>query len=81
MYTLLGGDFNKIQSESNLEQLQVKNDELMPRGRGRPKKIFTNTHITINKAKKKLKRLSSKEHILKSLHLPPNVFKKKNSFG
>ena len=49
-----------LQAKSNLDQLQVKNDEQMPRGRGRPKKYMV-SHIAINPTKKKLRRFGEQE--------------------
>jgi hypothetical protein len=59
MYSSLGGDLAKIQEGSNLEQLQAKGEEPIQRGRGRPKK-YTLSHITVNIAQKKLRKLDEK---------------------
>ena len=58
---MLGGDLTQLQSKSILERLQVKNDEPVARGRGRPKKYMI-SHITVNAAKKKLRRFDGKEN-------------------
>lgn len=55
MYSMLGGDVAVLQTKSNLDHLQVKNDDQIPRGRGRPKKYMV-SHIAINATKKKLRR-------------------------
>ena len=60
MYSMLGGDVTNLQSKSNLEHLQIRNDEQVPRGRGRPKK-YMNSHIAINATKKKLRRFGDQE--------------------
>jgi hypothetical protein len=52
---MLGGDLTKIQQASDLEQLPIKTDDQIPRGRGRPKKTMP-THISINTTQKKLRR-------------------------
>lgn len=56
MYSLLGGDLARIQDNSELEQLQSKPEEVVHRGRGRPKK-YALTHVSLNIAQKKLRRL------------------------
>lgn len=61
MYSMLGGDLTKIQETSDLEQLPIKTDDQLPRGRGRPKKNAV-AHITINTTQKKLRRFDEKEN-------------------
>lgn len=58
MYSMLGGDVAKMQDGSDLEQLQVKCEEVVQRGRGRPKKYAT--HITVNVVQKKLRKFDEK---------------------
>jgi 2'-5' RNA ligase len=60
MYNLLGGDLTKIQDASDLEQLQSKSEELVQRGRGRPKKYVA--HVTVNVVQKKLRKFEEKEN-------------------
>lgn len=55
MYSLLGGDLTRIQDNSELEQLQAKPEEVVQRGRGRPKK-YALTHVSVNVTQKKLRR-------------------------
>ncbi len=55
MYSVLGGDLASIQDHSELEQLQAKPEEVVHRGRGRPKKYALN-HVSLNVAHKKLRR-------------------------
>lgn len=59
MYSMLGGDLGGVQARSVLEHLQMKSDEHVPRGRGRPKKYMV-SHITVNATKKKLRRFGGK---------------------
>jgi hypothetical protein len=61
MYSLLGGDLARIQEGSELEQLQARGEELMQRGRGRPKK-YVLSHITVNITQKKLRKFDEKEN-------------------
>jgi hypothetical protein len=56
MYSLLGGDLARIQDHSELEQLQARPEEVVHRGRGRPKK-YALTHVSLNVAQKKLRRM------------------------
>ena len=67
MYSMLGGNIATLQSKSALEQLMVKNDDQVPRGRGRPKKYMP-THISINTTKKKLRKFGGKENASFSLN-------------
>jgi hypothetical protein len=57
---MLGGDVAVLHSKSNLELLQMRNDEQVPRGRGRPKKYMV-SHIAVNATKKKLRRFGDQE--------------------
>lgn len=50
----------ELQSKSTLEMLQIRTDEQVPRGRGRPKK-YTVSHIAVNATKKKLRRFGDQE--------------------
>ena len=59
MHSMLGGDLANLQSKSMLDNIQVKNDEQLPRGRGRPKKYVV-SHISVNSTKKKLRRFNGK---------------------
>ncbi len=59
MYSILGGDLTTLQDKSIIEKLQVKVDEQIPRGRGRPKK-YNVSHIAINATQKKLRRFDEK---------------------
>jgi hypothetical protein len=61
MYSLLGGDLARIQEGSELEQLQAKGEELVQRGRGRPKK-YAISHTTVNITQKKLRKFDEKEN-------------------
>jgi hypothetical protein len=61
MYSLLGGDLTRIQEKSDLEQLPVRAEEQVVRGRGRPKK-YAVTHVSINTTQKKLRRFEEKEN-------------------
>lgn len=49
-----------MQDGSDLEQLQAKSEEVVPRGRGRPKKYAS--HITVNVVQKKLRKFDEKEN-------------------
>ena len=59
MFCMLGGELTNLQSKSMLDHIQVKNDEQIPRGRGRPKKYMI-SHISVNSTKKKLRRFGEK---------------------
>jgi hypothetical protein len=61
MYSILGGDVSRMQEKSDLGQLQVKTEETLQRGRGRPKKYGV-THISINSTQKKLRRFDEKDN-------------------
>jgi len=92
MYTILGGDLAKIQDNSDLEQLQSKNDDQLQRGRGRPKKYTTTTHIAVNSTQKKLRRFEENNNytytslaiggkLKKKSHLCNNWYKYINTGG
>lgn len=51
----------RMQDGSDLEQLQAKCEEVVQRGRGRPKKYAT-SHITVNVVQKKLRKFDEKEN-------------------
>jgi hypothetical protein len=60
MYSMLGGDVAVLQSKSTLDMLQIRTDEQVPRGRGRPKKYMV-SHVAVNATKKKLRRFGDQE--------------------
>lgn len=61
MYSILGGDLVQLQLTSRIEELQVKQDEQIQRGRGRPKK-YAVTHIAVHQVKKKMAKFEEKEN-------------------
>lgn len=80
MYTMLGGDLMKLNQHSILEQLQGRNDEVIPRGRGRPKKYMV-SHITINATQKKLRKFDEKENYCLNLTLGKKGKRKKQVYS
>jgi hypothetical protein len=61
MYSILGGDLVQLQETSMIEKLQVKHDDSVQRGRGRPKKYVV-SHIAVHQVRKKLARVDEKEN-------------------
>ena len=73
---MLGGDLIILNQKSHLEQLQGRNDEVLPRGRGRPKKYMV-SHLTINATQKKLRKFDEKENFSLNLVLGKKGKRKK----
>lgn len=80
MYSILGGDLVKLQHKSAIEQLQVKTDEQVQRGRGRPKKYMI-SHITVNQTQKKLRRFNEKENYCTGILMAKKGKRKQYNFN
>lgn len=60
-YSILGGDLFKLGLESCIEKLQNKEESILPKRRGRPKKPTRKLHhISINKVQKKMRAIKIK---------------------
>ena len=66
----MGGDLTKLHLKSAIDQLQVRSDEQVTRGRGRPKKYMV-SHITVHTTYNKMRRFDPND-----TYIPPGLLSK-----